>query len=76
MISKLGVIKPKANGKQYSKCGVLSDIPKHIWGAIISRNANGERCKIYYDALIKTLRVMFFDVGGCALASKKFWFNA
>jgi len=43
MISKLGVIKPKANGEQYPKCGVLSDIPERKWGAIISRNANGER---------------------------------
>jgi hypothetical protein len=33
MISKLGVIKPKANGEQYPECGVLSDIPERKWGA-------------------------------------------
>jgi hypothetical protein len=40
----------------------IRDIPERKQGVMIS-NANGER-------------VMFFDVGGCALASEKFWFNS
>jgi len=71
-------IKPKANGEQYPECGVLSDIPERKWGAIwypVTQMGSEQR-KIYYDALSNTLQVMFFDVGGWALASKKFWFNA
>jgi len=39
---------------------------------MISPNANGERCKQYYDAISNTnTTVMFFDVCACTLACKK-----